>query len=406
MDPTVAELIINDRKIAYAVTDAELKIIDVSHNAHILIDQPLEAVLGIPLTETIPELIGSEVDLDSILKGKLSRFELYWINRETTDTKQINYLTLVILPYYSSKDHISGVTVLAQDVTQMGKTHQQLNQHRNELNLLRNQLLSHNAELAMANAELRHLDEVKSTFISVAAHELQTPLSSINGFIEMLLDEVYGPINEEQKEALDIVQRSAIRLISIIKNLLDVTRIEAGRIELALRPINLPELIESIVAEFRPQIEARQQNLLLSLQPNLPFALCDHTRTIQIVGNLLSNAIKYTPNKGTIKIISQPADTEGFLQLSVSDSGVGISQDDQKMLFTRFFRSESAHVTGESGTGLGLYITRALVELHGGQIWAESELWQGSTFNVTFPIAGRPTTTNESDNNFYRNVWK
>lgn len=406
MDPTVAELIINDRKIAYVITDSQLKIIDVSHNADILFDEPIKSTLGIPLTEIIPELIGSEADLDSILNGNLSRFELYWINRET-DTGQVNYLTLVILPYHKSKDLITGVTVLAQDVTQMGKTHQQLNQHRNELNLLRNQLMSHNAELAMANAELRHLDEVKSTFISVAAHELQTPLSSINGFIEMLLDEVYGPVNEEQKEALDIVQRSATRLISIIKNLLDVTRIEAGRIELALRPINLSELIESIVAEFRPQIEARQQKLLLSLQPNLPFALCDHTRTIQIVGNLLSNAIKYTPNKGTIKISSQPADVEGFLQLSVSDSGVGISKDDQKMLFTRFFRSESAHVTGENGTGLGLYITRALVELHGGQIWAESELWQGSTFNVTFPIAGRPTATNEGDDyNFYRNVWK
>ena len=394
MDPTVAELIVKEHKIAYIVTDYGLKVTDTSPNVGLLLQVNAILLLGKPLIEVIPELGGNETVLLDILRGNVPRFDLFWLNR-APDDQQDTYLSLVILPYHQGLERIVGLTVLIQDVTPMGQIHQLLNQHRDELNSLRNQLLNHNAELNRANAELQQLDDVKSTFISVAAHELQTPLSSIAGFIEMLSDEVYGSVNEEQKEALDIVQRSATRLINIIKNLLDVTRIEAGRIELALRPIDLHNLIETVVAEFRPQIESRQQNLTLNFQTNLPFALCDHTRTIQIIGNLLSNAMKYTPNQGVIELKTYLAEQEGFIRFSVIDSGVGISREDQKLLFKRFFRAESANLTGEHGTGLGLYITRSLVELHGGQIWTESELWRGSKFHVTFPVAGRPTSLQE-----------
>lgn len=405
MDSIVAELIINDSKLAYLVTDTQLQIIDSSPDADVLFhDQPAHRATGFSLFDAIPELSAKEAALNAVLEDNLPRFELRRIDRKS-ESKELIHLALVVLPYRTREGQIDGITLLAEDVTELSKTQQQLNQHRNELRLLRNQLLNHDAELALTHAELRYLDEVKSTFISVAAHELQTPLSSINGFIEMLLDEVYGTINDEQKEALDIVQRSATRLIGIIKNLLDVTRIEAGRIELALRPTDLPKLIDAVVAEFHPQIEFRQQELLFAIQPNLPFALCDHTRTVQIVGNLLSNAIKYTPNRGSIEITSQLADAEGFIQFSITDSGVGISEEDQKMLFERFFRAESANVTGENGTGLGLYITRALVELHGGQIWAESDLWRGSAFHVTFPIAGQPTRQDTVAQNLYKNAW-
>lgn len=395
MDPTVVDLIIKEHKIAYIVSDGNLKITDASPNVALLLQVDATSVLDNPLVDLIPELRSNELVLAEILRGDVPRFDLFWLNRETNDQQDI-YLSLVILPYRQKLEQIVGLTVLIQDVTPMGQVHQLLNQHRNELSSLRNQLINHNVELNRANAELQHLDDVKSTFISVAAHELQTPLSSISGFIEMLLDEVYGSVNEEQKEALDIVQRSATRLIAIIKNLLDVTRIEAGRIELALRPINIHNLIEAVVAEFGPQIEARQQTLTLNFQTNLPFALCDHTRTTQIVGNLLSNAMKYTPNQGFIELRTCLAEPEGFIQFSVIDNGVGISIEDQKLLFKRFFRAESANLTGEHGTGLGLYITRSLVELHGGQIWAESELWHGSRFHVTFPVAGLPTALAEN----------
>ena len=266
----------------------------------------------------------------------------------------------------------------------------QLAQNRNELRLLRDQLARQNLELTAANAELRRLDEMKSAFVSVAAHELRTPLAPIKGYIEVLLDKDVGPINDEQREYLKIVQGSVDRLLKTTNNLLDVTRIEAGRVELVLQPTDLAALVETVAAEFISQLEARAQRLTLHAPPDLPPALCDETRTAQIIGNLLSNASKYTPQGGLITVSLGLAEEEGFLQLSVIDNGVGIPAEDQPKLFDRFFRAKSALLTGIGGAGLGLHITRSLVELHGGRIWFESAPDKGSTFHVTFPIAERP----------------
>jgi signal transduction histidine kinase len=238
---------------------------------------------------------------------------------------------------------------------------------------------------------LQRLDEMKSMFVSVAAHELRTPLASISGYVEMLLDEEVGSLTNDQREYLDIVQGSAHRLLTITNNLLDVTRMEAGRIELVLQPTELPALVEAVVAEFEPQLEAKAQRLTLRASPDLPLALCDEMRAAQIIGNLLSNASKYTHQGGLITISVTRAEEEGFLRVSVKDNGVGIAVEDQVKLFSRFFRAEKAGVTQASGAGLGLFITRSLVELHGGRIWFGSQPDKGSTFHVTFPMADRPT---------------
>jgi signal transduction histidine kinase len=126
----------------------------------------------------------------------------------------------------------------------------------------------------------------------------------------------------------------------------------------------------------------------LHIAPDLPPALCDKNRATQIIENLLSNAAKYTPRGGQITVKTAPAQEEGFLEIAVIDNGVGISVEDQAKIFSRFFRTKSAAAVGASGAGLGLYITRSLVELHGGRIWFESKLGEGSTFHATFPIAG------------------
>jgi signal transduction histidine kinase len=272
----------------------------------------------------------------------------------------------------------------------MGRLEQQVTQHRNELRLLRDQLAKQNLKLAATNAELRHLDQIKSEFVSVAAHELRTPLSSIMGYIEILLDEDFDPLTDQQRDFLQVVERGAHRLLSITNNLLDVTRIETGRIELWLEPTDLPALIESVASEFSLQLEAKAQRLTLRAVPGLPPALCDQVRAAQIIGNLLSNANKYTPEGGLIVVSVTQAEEQGFLKISVADDGVGISPEDQERLFDRFFRAESARLTRATGAGLGLHITHSLVEQHGGRIWLESELDQGSTFYVTFPMADIP----------------
>jgi signal transduction histidine kinase len=388
MDPTLAHLILQNCKIAYAITDDALTVVEVGGEGDILCNDH-EIYLGQSLPDLIPELVGLEDVLADILDGDLPRFELAWANRETADGQTI-YLTLVELPYRDRTGQIAGILHVAQDVTEMGMVDRQLAQSRNELRLLQDQLTRQNLELAAANAELRRLDELKSAFVSVAAHELRTPLAPIRGYVEMLLDEEVGSLTDDQREYLQTVERSACRLLTLTSNLLDVTRIEAGRVELILQPTDLPALVEAVVAEYGPQLEGRAQQLTLRIPSDLPPALCDEARAAQIIGNLLSNASKYTPRGGQIAVTVALAEEDGFLEVSVADNGVGIPANDQPRLFDRFFRAQSAVLTGASGAGLGLHITRSLIELHGGHIWFESELGKGSTFHVAFPIADRP----------------
>jgi len=390
VDPAIAWLVLRDLKIAYAVTDANLEVVDVGGAVDVLCDEP-ETYLGCSLPDMVPELIGCEKLLADILAGDLPRFELAWTNRETADGRTL-YLTIVDLPYRDRAGRVAGILHLVQDVTEMGLVDRQLAQNRNELRLLRDQLTRQNLELAAANAELRRLSEMKSAFVSVAAHELRTPLAPIRGYVEVLLDGDVGPLNEGQREYLEVVQRSVRRLRTLTDNLLDVTRIEAGRIELLLQPTDLSVLIKTITAEYRPHVEAKAQSLTLHVSSDLPPALCDEARVEQIIGNLLSNASKYTPEGGRIAVGLELAHERGFLQVSVADNGVGIPVEDQSKLFDRFFRAKSAVLTGASGAGLGLHITRSLVDLHGGRIWFETEPGQGSTFYVTFPIADTPAT--------------
>jgi signal transduction histidine kinase len=383
VDAAVAQIILHDRNIAYVVTDRALRVVEVSGAPQILRGDGGGA-LGHPLIELVPELIGSEVALEDILLGTSPRFELPLVNRESPDG-QTRYLTMVDLPYRDRTDRIVGLVHLIEDVTVMGELEQRLTQQRNELRFLRDELQRQNLELTAANAELMRLDELKSSFVSVAAHELRSPLTSISGYVEMLLDEEFGKLTDIQREPLETLRISARRLLEIINNLLDVTRIETGRIELILEPTDLPALIEAVADEYIPQLRAREQRLTLRAAPELPLALCDRTRAAQIIGNLLSNAIKYTGHDGLIIISIDREAATGDLRVSLADNGIGIAPDDQPKLFTRFFRAGSAQAAGANGAGLGLYITRSLVELHGGRIWFESQPACGATFHVTFP---------------------
>jgi signal transduction histidine kinase len=385
MQEVVVESLLHDRKIAYALTDRQLRVVVLGGAAEILVGEDARPAHG-SLFDMVPELVGCEVVLGDILSGRLPRFELAWVNREMADGRE-GYLTMVDLPYRDHGGQIAGLIHLVEDVTEMGILQQQLAQHRNELRLLEQQLTLTNQELTAANAELQRLDALKSVFISVAAHELRSPLASILGFLEVVLDEEPGSLSAEQREYLQIVRGSTQRLLGIAKGLLDATRIEAGRIELALEPTDLKSLAQSVIAEHKPQLLAKGQRLLFHASPGLPTILCDQTRAAQIIGNLVDNACKYTARGGCIHLDLTHGEEEGFVQVSVADNGVGISATDQEKVFERFFRAEGGLTAGVDGAGMGLYITRSLVEMHGGRIWFESKLDRGSTFHVTFPIA-------------------
>jgi signal transduction histidine kinase len=385
MEPFVVEQILGEHSIAYLVTDHDLVVVKLGGATGVLPEGPA-AYLGQPLVDVMPELIGSEMMLADILVGAVPRYELPFVNWEAANGGTA-YVTMVDLPHRNASGDITGIIHLVQDVTETVVVDQNFFQMANQVSLLQDQLAAINQELVVANTELRKLSDMKSQFISTAAHELAKPLTPIRGYVEMLLEGDFGPLTEVQDEKLRVVSRSIRRLVSISAQLLDVNRIEAERIELVLQPTDLAALVEDLVAEFEPQFAAQGQSISLNVSAALPTALIDGTRTAQIISNLLSNAHLYTPEGGHIVVSVSRDEDPGFLRLSVADDGVGIAVEDQGKLFSRFFRAGGAAGARPGGTGLGLYVAKSLVELHGGRIFFESQLGQGSTFHITLPIA-------------------
>jgi signal transduction histidine kinase len=379
--------LLQERPLTYAITDRALHILEVGGDPHLLPD-PQRNYQGQSLYDLSPELIGSEAELAAIVHGNSPRYKLPLVNRPTPQGT-MGYVDLISLPYRDASDTITGILHVIEDSTTLGVVEQALVQQRNEMSLLNDQIAARNMELAAANAELRQLDEVKSRFISVAAHELRNPLASIMGYLELLDEDGFASFTPDQKQCVDVIQRSSQRLLSITNNLLDLTRIEAGRIELDLQRINLLTLVENVATELQPRISAKKQLLFLDAIPELPMALCDEMRSSQILSNLLSNAVKYTPEKGKITIRIALMPNGQALVVSVADTGLGIALQDQDKIFHSFFRASNVHLSGESGTGLGLNIARSLAQLQGGKLWFESMLNQGSTFYVTFPVDDR-----------------
>jgi signal transduction histidine kinase len=237
--------------------------------------------------------------------------------------------------------------------------------------------------LAEEAARAHELTRLKSEFVTLVSHELRSPLTSITGYVELLLEGLGGASAEAQRESLGIVKRNADRLLQLIDDLLDMARIEAGKAELRRTRLDLASLIQEVAKALRPQIEAKGQQLTLDLAEALPGVSGDADRVTQILTNLLSNAHKYTPPAGSITITARGE--EGRVRVNVQDTGIGLSSDDQAQLFTKFFRAQHRTTAGVGGTGLGLAITRALVELHGGEITVTSTLGQGTTFGFTLP---------------------
>ncbi len=233
----------------------------------------------------------------------------------------------------------------------------------------------------------RELDRMKSEFVSLVSHELRTPLTSISGYVEMLLDGDAGELQEEQADFLGIVKRNTDRLTALINDLLNVSRIESGRIELKRIPLDLGQIIRNVAQSHRPSIEEKGQTLSLDLPADLPAVVGDMDRLTQVMVNLLSNACKYTPAGGSITIAATRE--PGQLRIQVTDTGIGLSQDEQSRLFTKFYRADNPTTREVGGTGLGLWITRSLVELHGGTVEVRSAPGEGSTFTVMLPVAER-----------------
>jgi signal transduction histidine kinase len=236
-----------------------------------------------------------------------------------------------------------------------------------------------------AETERAQLEQLKTDFISVVSHELRTPLTSIKGYTEMVVDGDAGDLNDEQREYLGVALSNTDRLVDLVNDLLDLSRIESGRFELERERIAVRDILEDALRVLRPLVEAKEQRLAVEIAPDLPPIDGDRRRLTQVAVNLLSNANKYTPAGGTITV-SATGD-RGEVVLAVRDTGAGMRPEDQAHLFERFYRVRDAGTRDVAGSGLGLAITRSIVELHGGRINVQSAFGVGSRFEVRLPVA-------------------
>ena len=258
--------------------------------------------------------------------------------------------------------------------------------------------LSDHAAIAISNAQLygevERANLAKSEFVSFVAHELKNPMTSIKGYSELLSAGAVGAINTQQANFLNTIRSNVERMATLVSDLNDNSKIEAGRLRIDFKAVAVNDLVEEVVKSTKRQVEDRKQVIQAYLPAQLPMVWGDSTRLGQVLTNLVSNAIKYTPEGGVLvvgaesaKNIWDPAGATTVVHLWVKDNGIGISPDDQRRIFQKFFRSEDQKAREAPGTGLGLNITKSLVEMQGGRIWFESEYRKGTTFHFTVPVA-------------------
>ena len=252
--------------------------------------------------------------------------------------------------------------------------------------------LADHAAIAIENARLyeqiRRANDAKTEFVSFVSHELKQPMTAMKGYTDLLMKGIGGPLNEQQQQFVQVIRNNVGRMNELVQSLLDISRIESGRLKLTVSDVVPDALISEAVQAFGPTMDAKNQTIKVDIEANLPTIKGDRSRLLQVLTNLVSNANKYTPEGGVITIFGARmiAGGQEYVRWSVQDTGIGMTPEEQERLFTKYFRSSSAAVRSVQGTGLGLVITRSIIEMHGGTIWVESEYQKGSTFSFAIPI--------------------
>jgi PAS domain S-box-containing protein len=324
-----------------------------------------EELVGRPLPNVPPEKLEEFTALrQRVLHGEsVLGLETF---RTRKDGTRID-VSVSYAPLHDPHHKIVGATIVYQDIT--------------ERRLV--------AEQRQAREAAEAANRAKSTFLANMSHELRTPLNAIIGFSELLQDQTFGPLTEKQQRYVANVHGSGRHLLQLVNDILDLAKVEAGRLVLDLEAVDVGVLLQDMQRGLEPLAVTKRQTLTIEVPPGTTSLTADRGKLKQILYNLLSNAIKFTREGGQVGVrVTRPEvqDTQPHLQISVWDSGIGIAPEDLPRVFVEFEQLDSSYVREQEGTGLGLALTRQLVEAHGGRIWVESTLGKGSTFTFVLPI--------------------
>ncbi len=363
------------RPTATALLDEELRFIQASSGFAEMFGLENGQMAALPLTDLLWEFVGFEEILHAIAEGKEDRLILENINRQSSDGVQ-RYLTYQVMGVLE-RETPAALLLIVEDRSDVGRLQQKLITDRNELRLTK-QLLT------AANAELAHLNQLKSLFFSMAAHDLRTPLSSIQGYAELLRDDL-AQDEVEKRDYFDVILSQTYRLQQFINDVMDLDQVERGEIIVHCRDCLLDEIVSEVVAAMRPLADRAGVAIDVDLGEAPIMLLADPRRMAQILYNLLGNGLKFSARGGSVRLkASESADQ---LVIEIADSGSGISETAVKTLFEPYFPTGGSQERDDrSGSGLGLYIVKLLVEAHAGEITVQSTPGEGTTFSIVLPL--------------------
>lgn len=287
-----------------------------------------------------------------------------------------------------------GTVGITKDITENKRLQREIEEKNRELRELNERLeekvVERTQELRRANTELERSNKIKSQFIATMSHELRTPLNSILGFSELLGEDRAGTLTDKQKRYISNIYNSGSHLLQLINNILDLAKIESGKMELNPERFFVPQAIDEVTCVIRPLFDKKHLVFGITIAPDVTHITADRIKFKQVLYNLLSNAVKFTPDRGEVLLHAQMIESAEhkvgkYLQLTVTDSGIGIKPDDQDRIFSEFEQVDNSYARRYEGTGLGLALTKRIIELHDGQISVKSDEGKGSTFSVILP---------------------
>jgi PAS domain S-box-containing protein len=357
----------------------------------VLINRATESLFGYSREELVGQPVEILVPL-ALRDGHVGKRAGYWHNPVTRPMGQgltLNAMRkdgtefpveISLSPVHAGEE--VRVVAIIRDVTERKRIEEQMHLMEQRFNTA---LAATNAELERRNLEVERADRLKSEFLASMSHELRTPLHTIIGFSELLAEEIQGPLNEKQRRFVNHIHRDSKHLLELINDILDLSKIESGKVELRRELFEGSTEMTEVVDGIR--LPAENKGIHLRTQIEGRWLLdADKLRFREVLINLLSNALKFTPSGGSVTIAIAESDDPDFCCISVHDTGIGIAAGEEESIFDKFYQVGSTTTGVREGTGLGLTITRHIVELHGGRIWVESEAGRGSRFSFTMPL--------------------